>query len=86
MVLINLHASLYLRHNLCSIDFKVIVHVYIDILHIFHACQQQVLKKIGRYIQEQNNTIYIPRGLLLVDPIERGLRVVSFVDSARVVV
>ena len=38
----------------------------------------QVLKKIAKYIQEQNDKIYVPRGLLLTDPIERGLRVVSF--------
>lgn len=39
----------------------------------------QVLKKISGYIQEQNEKIYAPRGLLLTDPIERGMRVVSFV-------
>ena len=38
----------------------------------------QVLKKISSYIQEQNEKIYTPRGLLLTDPIERGMRVVSF--------
>lgn len=38
----------------------------------------QVLKKITGYIQEQNEKIYAPRGLLLTDPIERGMRVVSF--------
>ncbi|ESN92968.1 hypothetical protein HELRODRAFT_108199 [Helobdella robusta] len=38
---------------------------------------EKVLKKINRYIQEQNNSVYIPRGLLLVDPIERGLRVLE---------
>ena len=42
----------------------------------FDMCDQ-VLKKIGRYILEQNNSVYIPHGLLLVDPVERGLRVVS---------
>ena len=41
-------------------------------------CFVQVLKKIGRYIQDQNNNVYIPRGVLLIDPVERGLRVVSF--------
>lgn len=49
--------------------------------YIIYLCMdthyEKVLKKIGRYIQEQNNTIYIPRGLLLVDPIERGLRVLE---------
>lgn len=38
----------------------------------------KILKKIAKYIQEQNDKIYAPRGLLLTDPIERGLRVVSF--------
>lgn len=38
----------------------------------------QVLKKISMYIQEQNENIYAPRGLLITDPIERGMRVVSF--------
>lgn len=37
----------------------------------------KVLKKIANYIQDQNDKIYAPRGLLLTDPIERGLRVVS---------
>ncbi|XP_069557644.1 golgin subfamily A member 7-like isoform X2 [Brachyistius frenatus] len=39
---------------------------------------EKVLKKIARYIQEQNDKVYAPRGLLLTDPIERGLRVVSY--------
>ncbi|XP_067260242.1 golgin A7 family, member Ba [Chanodichthys erythropterus] len=38
---------------------------------------EKVLKKISRYIQEQNEKIYAPRGLLITDPIERGMRVVS---------
>lgn len=42
------------------------------------AVSFQVLKKIAKYIQEQNDKIYAPRGLLLTDPIERGLRVVSY--------
>lgn len=40
----------------------------------------QVLKKISRYIQEQNEKIFAPRGLLLTDPVERGMRVVSFLS------
>uniref|UniRef100_A0A3B5R3F2 Golgin subfamily A member 7 n=1 Tax=Xiphophorus maculatus TaxID=8083 RepID=A0A3B5R3F2_XIPMA len=38
---------------------------------------EKVLKRISKYIQEQNDKIYAPRGLLLTDPIERGLRVPS---------
>ncbi|KAK3585459.1 hypothetical protein CHS0354_003306 [Potamilus streckersoni] len=36
-----------------------------------------MLKKIKRYIEDQNHTVYVPRGLLLVDPVERGLRVLE---------
>uniref|UniRef100_A0A8C7KEE6 Golgin A7 family member B n=1 Tax=Oncorhynchus kisutch TaxID=8019 RepID=A0A8C7KEE6_ONCKI len=36
---------------------------------------EKMLKKISGYIQEQNEKIYAPRGLLLTDPIERGMRV-----------
>lgn len=38
---------------------------------------EKVLKKIATYIRDQNEKIYAPRGLLLTDPIERGLRVVE---------
>ncbi|XP_077571054.1 golgin subfamily A member 7-like [Stigmatopora nigra] len=38
---------------------------------------EKVLKKIAKYVQEQNDKIYAPRGLLLTDPIERGLRVIE---------
>ncbi|KAM3862967.1 golgin subfamily A member 7B [Diretmus argenteus] len=38
---------------------------------------EKVLKKISGYIQEQNEKIYAPRGLLLTDPIERGMRVIE---------
>ncbi|KAF0035176.1 hypothetical protein F2P81_012934 [Scophthalmus maximus] len=36
---------------------------------------EKMLKKIARFIKDQNEKIYAPRGLLLTDPIERGLRV-----------
>ena len=29
------------------------------------------------YLEEQNATVYIPRGLFITDPIERGLRVIE---------
>ncbi|KAG8015194.1 Protrudin [Nibea albiflora] len=38
---------------------------------------EKVLKKIAKYIQEQNEKIYAPRGLLITDPIERGMRVIE---------
>ncbi|KAM9821958.1 golgin subfamily A member 7-like isoform X2 [Syngnathus typhle] len=38
---------------------------------------EKVLKKIAKYVQEQNDKVYAPRGLLLTDPIERGLRVIE---------
>ncbi|KAL7890020.1 hypothetical protein AOLI_G00022780 [Acnodon oligacanthus] len=38
---------------------------------------EKVLKKISTYILEQNEKIYAPRGLLITDPIERGMRVIE---------
>ncbi|CAM4704245.1 golgin subfamily A member 7B [Lepidochelys kempii] len=38
---------------------------------------EKVLKKIAKYIQEQNEQVYAPRGLLLTDPVERGMRVIE---------
>lgn len=51
-------------------------HMAFIVLNCVVFCLQ-VLKKIARYIKNQNEKIYAPRGLLLTDPIERGLRVVS---------
>lgn len=63
---------------------KVRLHIYSDgwfmvRSHRPRGSSSQVLKKIAKYIQEQNEKIYAPRGLLITDPIERGMRVVSFV-------
>ncbi|CAL8330600.1 unnamed protein product [Lota lota] len=38
---------------------------------------EKVLKKIAKYIQEQNEKVYAPRGLLITDPIDRGMRVIE---------
>ncbi|XP_067657264.1 golgin subfamily A member 7-like isoform X1 [Haliotis asinina] len=38
---------------------------------------EKCLKKIKRYIETQNESVYVPRGLMLVDPVERGLRVLE---------
>ncbi|XP_026870567.2 golgin subfamily A member 7B [Electrophorus electricus] len=38
---------------------------------------EKVLRKISMYIQEQNEKIYAPRGLLITDPVERGMRVIE---------
>ncbi|KAK0152063.1 Golgin subfamily A member 7B [Merluccius polli] len=39
--------------------------------------KRPVLKKIAKYIQEQNEKVYAPRGLLITDPIDRGMRVIE---------
>ncbi|XP_037127003.1 golgin subfamily A member 7B isoform X1 [Syngnathus acus] len=38
---------------------------------------EKILRKITSYIQDQNEKIYAPRGLLITDPIERGMRVLE---------
>ncbi|XP_060065007.1 golgin subfamily A member 7-like [Ylistrum balloti] len=43
----------------------------------FDTHYEKMLKKIKKFVEEQNQTIYLPRDLLLVDPVERGLRVLE---------
>ncbi|XP_075772474.1 golgin subfamily A member 7B [Pelodiscus sinensis] len=38
---------------------------------------EKVLKKVSRYVEEQNEKVFAPRGLLLTDPVERGMRVIE---------
>uniref|UniRef100_A0A8C4NCF0 Ras modification protein ERF4 n=2 Tax=Eptatretus burgeri TaxID=7764 RepID=A0A8C4NCF0_EPTBU len=38
---------------------------------------EKVLNKIAKYIQDQNEKVYAQRGLLLTNPIDRGLRVIE---------
>uniref|UniRef100_A0A8C2ZI30 Golgin A7 family member B n=1 Tax=Cyclopterus lumpus TaxID=8103 RepID=A0A8C2ZI30_CYCLU len=44
---------------------------------------EKVLKKISGYIKEQNEKIYAPRGLLLTDPTDRGMRVTETRDECK---
>lgn len=65
----------------CVSDFTVTSVFFLTMRNVskpVFVVPVQVLKKIAKYIQEQNDKIYAPRGLLLTDPIERGLRVVSY--------
>ncbi|XP_045190494.1 golgin subfamily A member 7-like [Mercenaria mercenaria] len=43
----------------------------------FDTHYEKMLKKIRHYIDEQNQNVYVPRGLMLIDPVERGLRVLE---------
>ncbi|CAH3175419.1 unnamed protein product [Porites lobata] len=48
---------------------------------IFTCIQTQYnkcLKRLAEYVNEQNQSVFVPRGLMIVNPMERGLRVVSF--------
>lgn len=47
---------------------------YLSYLCMDTHYEKVCLKKIGRYIEDQNQNIYVPRGLMIVDPAERGLR------------
>uniref|UniRef100_A0A0N5AGL9 Ras modification protein ERF4 n=1 Tax=Syphacia muris TaxID=451379 RepID=A0A0N5AGL9_9BILA len=58
------------------------------ISRIFSKTQyEKQLVEIKRFIDEQNETIYIPAGLHLTDPIERGMRVfeISILTSSAAV-
>lgn len=38
---------------------------------------EKCMKKLGYFIQEQNDSIYAPKGMMLISPMERGLRVIE---------
>lgn len=38
---------------------------------------EKYVKQAASFIDHQNETIYVPRGLYITDPLERGLRVVE---------
>ena len=38
---------------------------------------EQMMKKVAKYCVEQNERIWSPRGLLITNPVERGLRVIE---------
>lgn len=49
--------------------------------YIIYFCTEthyeKCLKKVARYVHDQNDQIWTKRGLLITDPIERGLRVIE---------
>jgi len=38
---------------------------------------EKCLRRVSKFIQEQNETVWIPHGLLVTDPADRGLRVIE---------
>ncbi|KAL1137930.1 hypothetical protein AAG570_009625 [Ranatra chinensis] len=53
--------------------------------YLMYICTQthyeKCLRKVAKFIVEQNERVYRPRGLLLTSPVERGLRVVSLFEQ-----
>ncbi|XP_018332524.1 golgin subfamily A member 7 [Agrilus planipennis] len=49
--------------------------------YLIYICKEthyeKVLRKISKFIAEQNERVYQPRGLILTDPSMRGLRVIE---------
>ena len=49
--------------------------------YIIYFCSEthyeKCLKKVARFVVEQNEKVWTKRGLLITDPIERGLRVIE---------
>ncbi|KAJ3643000.1 hypothetical protein Zmor_025741 [Zophobas morio] len=49
--------------------------------YLIYICKEthyeKCLKKVSKFVAEQNQTVYEPRGLKLTDPSMRGLRVIE---------
>lgn len=58
--------------------------------YLMYMCVQthfeKCLRKIAKFVVEQNERVYQPRGLLLTNPVDRGLRVIeiTILDQASV--
>ena len=56
--------------------------------YLIYLCTQtpyeRCLKQLAQLIHEQNEVLFVPRGLVLVNPMERGMRVIeiSFIGSS----
>uniref|UniRef100_A0A4W5PE58 Golgin subfamily A member 7 n=1 Tax=Hucho hucho TaxID=62062 RepID=A0A4W5PE58_9TELE len=51
---------------------------------VFLCMETQYKRKIAKFIQEQNDKIYAPQGLLLTDPSERVLRGCTTFDQSSI--
>jgi len=71
-----------LIHAFIYFQILKICYAIICIVHLFSfSCWFvlfQCLKRLAEYINEQNQNVFIPRGLMITNPMDRGLRVVSF--------
>lgn len=49
--------------------------------YLIYICSEthyeKCLRKVAKFVMEQNERVYMPRGLLLTSPVERGLRVIE---------
>ncbi|CAH1404863.1 unnamed protein product [Nezara viridula] len=49
--------------------------------YLMYICAQthyeKCLRKVAKFVQEQNERVYKPKGLYLTNPVERGLRVIE---------
>uniref|UniRef100_A0A5S6QLE8 Ras modification protein ERF4 n=1 Tax=Trichuris muris TaxID=70415 RepID=A0A5S6QLE8_TRIMR len=56
--------------------------------YLAHLCitfqYDKSLKLVSNYLKEQNEKVFIPHGLFVIDPIERGLRVIEISELSNV--
>ena len=44
---------------------------------VCHSVSFQCVERVARYIEEQNRAVFEPKGIIIGDPMDRGLRCVS---------
>jgi len=55
----------------------IIARSLLNLLPCFCFPYVQCVGKVAKYIQQQNRDVYEPRGIVIGDPMDRGLRCVS---------
>ncbi|CAB3976619.1 Hypothetical predicted protein [Paramuricea clavata] len=49
---------------------------YLSLL-CFETQYDKCLKRLTEYVNQQNANVYVPQGLMVINPMERGLRVIE---------
>ena len=49
---------------------------YLSLL-CFETHYNKCLKRLTEYVNQQNSDVFVPRGLMIINPTERGLRVIE---------
>lgn len=67
----------YLIYICKETHYEKVSFPFLNVLFVMGPIFFQCLKKVAKFVADQNEKVYQPRGLVLTDPTMRGLRVIE---------